>query len=36
MCAKHGVEKWVVCLEKMVCTYYDRGSNEILVEEIPQ
>ena len=34
-CAKSGVEKWVVCLEKMTCTYYDKAENEILVEVIP-
>ncbi len=34
-CAKSGIEKWVVSMEKMTCTYYDKKSNEILVEEIP-
>lgn len=34
--AKHGVEKWIVSMEKMNCTYYDKAGNEILVEEIPQ
>ena len=32
--AKSGVEKWVVCMEKMTCTYYDTTGHEILVEEI--
>jgi uncharacterized protein YbcV (DUF1398 family) len=36
MSAKLGVEKWVVCMKKMTCTYYDKAGNEILVEEIPQ
>ncbi len=35
-CAKSGIEKWVVSLDKMTCTYYNKLGNEILVEEIPQ
>jgi uncharacterized protein YbcV (DUF1398 family) len=35
MCATFGLEKWVICMEKMTCTYYDKGGNEVLVEEIP-
>lgn len=35
-CAKSGVEKWVVCMEKMTCTYYDKSGNEVLAEKIPQ
>ncbi|WP_316930897.1 DUF1398 domain-containing protein [Epilithonimonas caeni] len=35
-CAKSGIEKWAVCMEKMTCTYYDLAGNEILVEQIPQ
>ena len=35
-CAETGIEKWIVCLDKMTCTYYDKAGNEILVEEIPQ
>lgn len=34
-CARSGIEKWVVCLEKMTCTYFDLAGNEILTEEIP-
>lgn len=34
--AKSGVEKWVICIEKMTCTYYNKAGNEMLVEEIPQ
>jgi len=34
-CAKSGIEKWVVCLQKMTCTYYDKAGNEILTEQIP-
>ena len=34
-CAKSGIEKWVVGLEKMTCTYFDLAGNEILAEEIP-
>ena len=32
---KSGIEKWVVCLQKMTCTYYDKAGNEILTEQIP-
>jgi uncharacterized protein YbcV (DUF1398 family) len=35
MCAKFGVEKWMICMEEMTCTYYDKSDKEILVEEIP-
>ncbi len=34
-CAKSGVEKWIVCMEKMTCSYYDKAGNEMLVEIIP-
>ena len=33
--AQLGVEKWVVDMEKMTCTYYDKNNNEMLVETIP-
>jgi uncharacterized protein YbcV (DUF1398 family) len=35
-CAKSGIEKWTVCLEKMTCTYYDKAKNDIIEEQIPQ
>lgn len=35
-CAKSGIEKWAVSMDKMTCTYYDKTGNEILVEQIPQ
>ena len=35
-CADTGIEKWIVDLTKMTCTYYDKAGNEILVETIPQ
>lgn len=35
-CAKSGIEKWAVSMNKMTCTYYDKAGNEILVEQIPQ
>ena len=35
-CARSGIEKWAVCMDKMTCTYYDKAGNEILVEQIPQ
>ena len=34
-CAKSGVEKWIVLMDKMTCSYYDINGNEMLVEEIP-
>lgn len=35
-CAKLGVEKWQVSMEKMTCTYFDQAGNEVLVEQIPE
>jgi uncharacterized protein YbcV (DUF1398 family) len=35
-CAKSGVEKWKVSIDKMTCTYYDLAGHEILIEHIPQ
>lgn len=35
-CAKSGIEKWEICMDKMTCTYYNKEGKEILVEEIPQ
>jgi uncharacterized protein YbcV (DUF1398 family) len=35
-CAKSGVEKWTVSIEKMTCTYYDKVGKALLVEQIPQ
>ena len=35
-CAKSGVEKWTVRMDKMTCTYYDKSANELLEEKIPQ
>ncbi|MCL7986445.1 DUF1398 domain-containing protein [Sphingobacterium sp. lm-10] len=36
MCAETGIEKWIVDIEKMTCTYFDTKKNEILTEQIPQ
>lgn len=36
MCASTGIEKWVVAMDEMTCTYYDKAGNEILAEQIPQ
>jgi uncharacterized protein YbcV (DUF1398 family) len=36
MCASVGIEKWEICMHKMICTYYDKAGNVILREEIPQ
>lgn len=34
-CAKSGIVKWVVRMDEMTCTYYDKADNEILVELVP-
>jgi len=36
MCATCGIERWSICMDKMICTYYDKAGNEILTEQIPQ
>ena len=33
-CAKSGIEKWVVDIENMTCTYYGKARDEVLVEHI--
>lgn len=35
-CAKSGVEKWVVSMQNLTCTYFDKKGNELLQESIPQ
>ena len=35
-CAETGIEKWIVNLEKMICTYFDQKNSEIFEEGIPQ
>lgn len=34
-CAKSGVEKWIVVMNKMTCSYSDKAGNEMVVEVIP-
>jgi len=34
-CAKSGVEKWIVVMDTMSCSYYDLVGNEMVVEVIP-
>lgn len=34
-CAETGIEKWVMNLEVMNCTYYDSKGNEVLGEDVP-
>jgi uncharacterized protein YbcV (DUF1398 family) len=34
-CAETGIEKWIVNLNKMTCTYFDKTGNEVLVENVP-
>ncbi len=36
MCATVGIEKWVISMDKMTCTYFDKAGHEILVEDIAQ
>jgi uncharacterized protein YbcV (DUF1398 family) len=33
--AEAGVEKWIVDLQNMMCTYYDRSDAEMVAESIP-
>jgi uncharacterized protein YbcV (DUF1398 family) len=35
-CAKSGILKWAISMEKMTCTYFDITGNEVLTEEIFQ
>jgi uncharacterized protein YbcV (DUF1398 family) len=35
LCAETGVEKWIVRLDQMTCTYYDTAGKEVLEERIP-
>lgn len=35
-CAETGIEKWIVSMDKMTCTYFDLAEKEILVEKIPE
>ncbi len=35
-CAETGIEKWVVSLDEMICTYFDKSGNKILIERIPE
>ena len=35
-CGKSGVEKWVVVMDRMTCSYYDKSGNVMLVEKIPE
>ncbi|TRZ46475.1 phage envelope protein [Robertkochia solimangrovi] len=35
-CARSGIEKWVVELRQLTCTYYDSDGNAIFCESIPE
>lgn len=35
-CAKSGIKKWAIDMDKMTCTYYDKACNTVLVEKIPE
>ena len=34
-CAENGVEGWKMDLNEMICTYFDRTGNDVLVEKVP-
>jgi len=34
-CAQTGIEKWIVDLSQMTCTYYDQSNIAVLTENIP-
>ena len=34
-CAASGIEKWVISMDAMTCTYYDKAGNEVLLDSIP-
>lgn len=36
MCAQFGIEKWAICMDQMICTYYDKAGSQILIEKIPE
>ena len=33
--AEAGVEKWIVDITKMICTYFDKANNQMVVETVP-
>ena len=35
-CATFGIEKWTICMDKMICIYYEKTGNAILIEQVPQ
>jgi uncharacterized protein YbcV (DUF1398 family) len=35
LAANHGVEKWIVDMARMTCTYYNKAGQEMLIETIP-
>ena len=35
-CAKSGVDKWVITMDKMTCIYFDKFGNEMVKEVIPK
>jgi len=34
-CAQSGVEKWIMDMSNMTCTYFDRAGDPVLAETIP-
>lgn len=35
-CAANGINKWIVDLEKMTCTYYDSNGAAVYMEPVPE
>lgn len=35
-CCETGIEKWIMDLQKMTCTYFDKKGNVILEESVPE
>jgi len=35
MCAKTGIDKWIIDISAMTCTYYDKSGGKVLEETIP-
>lgn len=33
--AEAGVEKWIVDMTQMICTYYDKANHQMVVETVP-
>jgi uncharacterized protein YbcV (DUF1398 family) len=34
-CAKSGIEKWIISINDMTCTYYNKAGQACVIEQIP-